>query len=141
MRDELTHDMLSHRLKELTKEPVDITPKNGSNFPWTGQDTDKFENEWSMKPVEINGIMDLNKQVFIDKRKDGEKGVEVVAPMWTHLDKDDKPCGILVSRGWLPDDLKNMKLDKDVDITKVKGVLYRGDAQNIHSKHNNPMLN
>ena len=85
---------------------MDITPKNGENFAWTGQDLNKFEDDWGMKPVEINGILDIKKQVFIEKRKDGEKGVEVVAPMYTHLDKNNKVCGILVNRGWMPDDLK-----------------------------------
>lgn len=43
--------------------------------------------------------------------KNQEKGVEVIAPFYTHLDKNDKPCGVLVNRGWMPKDLKNTRYD------------------------------
>lgn len=60
--------------------------------------------------------------------------------MYTHLDKSGKPCGILVNRGWMPEDLKQMKLDSDANVTKVKGVLYRGDSKHLESKKNSPIL-
>ena len=37
----------------------------------------------------------------------------MVVPFYTHLDKNDKPCGLLVNRGWVPWDLMNVKYDKD----------------------------
>lgn len=52
---------MKRRLTELAKEPVDITPKNGENFAWTGQDLNSFEDSWGMKPVVINGILDIKK--------------------------------------------------------------------------------
>lgn len=58
-----------------------------------------------MKPVSLKGYLDISKQVMIEKEKDKEKGVEVVAPFYTHLDKNDRPCGILVNRGWLAKDV------------------------------------
>lgn len=48
-----------------------------------------------------------------------EKGVEVITPFYTHLDKDQKLQGILVNRGWIPWDLKDWKYDKKVSVTKV----------------------
>lgn len=107
---------------------MNITPKNGANFPWTGKDLNKFESEWSMKPVELNGMMDHSKETFVEKWKNGEKGVEIVTPFYTHLNKNEEPCAILVNRGWMPWDLRNFRYDKaDSSVTKVQGVLYRGD--------------
>ena len=64
-----------------------------------------------MKPVVLNGYIDIAQQIFINKSKDQEKGVEVIAPFYTHLDKNEKPCAILVNRGWMPKDLKNTRYD------------------------------
>ena len=83
-------------------------------MPWNSQDAAKFESEWSMKPVKLHGYLDFNRDVQILKWKDGEKGVDVVTPFYTHLDKDEKPCGILVNRGWIPWDLKNHRYDRAV---------------------------
>jgi len=66
--------------------------------------------------------------------------VEIIAPLYTHLDKDDKPCGVLVNRGWAPWDLHNLGNDKIADFTKVEGVLYQGDPKTRDSKKNTPIL-
>lgn len=71
----------------MSKEQVDITPKNGSSFPWTGQDQNKFESEWSFKPVTLRGFFDHQKEIKVEKYLNGEKGVEIVTPFYTHLNK------------------------------------------------------
>ena len=58
-----------------------------------------------MKPVEIRGYIDFEKTQKVEKSKDKEKGYEFVTTMFTHLDKNERPCGILVNRGWVPKDL------------------------------------
>ena len=73
----------------MNNAPEDITPKNGGSFPWTGKDPVKFENDYNMKPVSLKGYLDISKQVFIEKQKDNERGVEVIAPFYTHLNKND----------------------------------------------------
>ena len=65
-----------------------------------------------------------------------DRGVEVVAPFYTHLDKNDKPCGVLVSRGWIPWDLQHVKLDQATSRSKVQGVLYTGDTKTREMKKN-----
>ena len=49
----------ARREKTLSESPVDITPKNGGSFPWAGKDADAFSNDWSMKPVEVKGVLDV----------------------------------------------------------------------------------
>ena len=75
---------------------------------------------------------------MVEKFKDNERGVEAIAPMWTHLDKDGQPCGILVNRGWIPWDLKDFRQDHLVNRSVIRGVLYQGDEKTKYSKDNNP---
>lgn len=81
-----------------------------------------------MKPVELRGYLDHSKETFVEKWKDGEKGVEIVTPFYTHLNGKEEPCAVLVNRGWMPWDLRDFRYDKAQSVTKVQGVLYRGDA-------------
>ena len=92
-----------------------------------------------MKPVELKGVLDVERQVQVERWKGGEKGVDLVAPFYTHLDKEGRPCAILVNRGWMPWDLKDFRHDRLVNMMKVSGVLYRGDAKTKYSKANVPL--
>lgn len=130
-----------NRQSLLTKAAQDITPKNGGAFPWAGADASKFEQEWSMKPVTLKGYLDHDKELKVLKYHHGEKGVEVVTPFYTHLDKQDRPCAVLVNRGWMPWDLKDFRYDRANNVTQISGVLYRGDAKTKYSKPNQPALN
>ena len=56
------------------------------------------------------------------------------------MDSNEKACALLVNRGWLPWDLKDYRFDRRVDVTKVKGVLYRGDNKTKYSKPNQVAL-
>jgi hypothetical protein len=51
----------------LSKAPVDITPKNGQEFIWAGKDLAKFEQDYSMKPVALKGVMDFDKEFKVVK--------------------------------------------------------------------------
>jgi len=72
--------------------------------------------------------------------KNGEKGVDVVTPFFTHLKKNEEPCAIMVNRGWLAWDLKDFRLDRENEVTHVSGILYRGDNETKYSKPNQPFL-
>lgn len=62
----------------------------------------------------------------------------MVTPFFTHVNKNDEACGILVNRGWLPWDLKDFRYDRLNDITTMTGILYRGDAEHKYTKPNAP---
>ena len=125
----------------LGKEPVDITPANKGSFPWSQEkDLDKFENDWSMKPVKINGIFDHEKEFTVNRIYRGEKGVDVITPFYTHLGEDGTPHGILVNRGWVPTDLKDMRNHIYQTTGSVTGVLTRGQPETKYSKVNTAMI-
>ena len=60
----------------------------------------------------------------VEKKRNGERGVEVITPFYTHLSADGKPQAILVNRGWMPWDLKEWKFDRYQESSKVQGILY-----------------
>ena len=43
--------------------------------------------------------MDHTREIKIEKEQNGEKGFETITPFYTHLDKKENACGLLVNRG------------------------------------------
>ena len=43
-----------------------------------------------MKPVQLRGIFDHNREIQVQKEKNGEKGVDIITPFYTHLDAQGK---------------------------------------------------
>lgn len=93
-----------------------------------------------MKPVTLRGIFDHDKEIMVSKVQRGEKGVEIITPFYTHLDGQERPCAIMVNRGWVPFDLKDFRQHHTVTKGPIKGVLYRGDAQTKWSTQNSPTI-
>jgi len=132
----------ARRQKSLSEAPVDITPDNKGAFPWSeSKDLGKFENDWSMKPVQIRGLFDHSREFQVAKQYRGEKGVEIITPFFTHLGADGKPRGVLVNRGWVPEDLKNQRLHLQTTAGAIRGVLTRGTPQTKYTKPNTPGVN
>ena len=93
-----------------------------------------------MKPVSVKGIFDHSKEIQVNKVRKSEKGYDVVTPFYTHLDSNGQPCGILVNRGWVPQDLAQTKQHAMTVAGTIHGVLYRGDALNKWSQPNSPTI-
>ena len=65
---------------------MDITPKNGGKHIWSeSENLANFEQEWSMKPVTLNGMFDHTREFQVAKTYRGEKGVQIITPFYTHL--------------------------------------------------------
>ena len=48
---------------------------------------EKFDDIWLYKPVKLRGLFDHEKEVFISRTRDGERGYEVITPLYTKVDK------------------------------------------------------
>ena len=102
---------------------------------------DDFENEFSFKKVKVRGIFDHSKEIQVEKLRNGEKGVEIITPFYTHLNEKGEECGILVNRGWVPEDFKDLKYHYTNSTSgEVTGILYRGDRQYKYSVANEPTI-
>jgi cytochrome oxidase assembly protein ShyY1 len=96
----------------LSQPAQDITPLNSGKFPWSKAkiNEEEFENEYSMKKVKVKGIFNHDKEILVTKMRNGEKGVDIVTPFFTHLNEKGEECGVLVNRGWVPWDLRDLRL-------------------------------
>ena len=66
-----------------------MTPKNGAaSYPWSSADAAKFTQEWDMKPITLTGFYDHRAQIMVEKTRNGEKGVEIITPFYTHNDRN-----------------------------------------------------
>lgn len=131
-----------NRSSLLAQAAQDITPQNKSAFLWSkAKNIDDFESEYSFKKVKVRGIFDHRNEIQVEKLRNGEKGVEIVTPFYTHLNEKGEECGILVNRGWVPHDLKDVKMHyTGITSGEITGLLYRGDAKNKYSKPNEPTV-
>lgn len=89
----------------------------------------------------MRGIFDHEKEIQVEKVRNGEKGVEVITPFYTHLNEKGEECGILINRGWVPLDFKDLKYHYTGVVSgEITGVLYRGDAKTKYSIPNEPTI-
>jgi cytochrome oxidase assembly protein ShyY1 len=102
---------------------------NGKNFLWTGKNIDQFEDEFSFKKIKVRGIFDHNREIQVEKMRNGEKGINIITPFYTHLNEKGEEQGILINRGWVPKDFRDQKMHHGVNNnTEIVGLLYRGEA-------------
>lgn len=115
------------RKERLTKESVDLTPKDGT-FAFHGMSPEQIEDEYGFKRVKIRGLLDLESEVRIPTHNRGERGYLILNPLYTHINDNKEPCGIVVNRGFLPLDFEHsrehMAYHRD---GYFEGVIYCGD--------------
>ena len=127
----------------MSQAPVDITPSTSDRkFAWSKtNDLDAFERDWSMKPVRVRGMFDHTKEIRVEKMYQGEKGMDIVTPFFTHLNEKGDECGIFVNRGWVPLDLVDHKNHYTSPVAgEVIGLLYRGDNETKYTVANEPTI-
>jgi cytochrome oxidase assembly protein ShyY1 len=90
--------------------------------------------------VKVRGIFDHTKEFQVEKMRNGELGVEIITPFYTHLNEKGEHCGILVNRGWVPLDFKDLRQHLTGAHNEITGVLYRGDASHKYSQPNEPTI-
>lgn len=94
-----------------------------------------------MKPVSVTGMFEHAEEMKIDKEYRGEKGVQIITPFYTHIGPDGQPHAILVNRGWVPEDMKDLRKHYRTNVSgTIRGVLYRGDTGTKYEKPNSAEL-
>ena len=76
-------------------------------------------------------MLDNEQEVLIQRPQDGEKGLEVVTPLYTSAD-DKGLKGLFVDRGWLPQDLAGLKAHYEGngrDPLLIEGVVVYGEGK------------
>eukprot|EP00347_Sterkiella_histriomuscorum_P006546 403352358 len=91
-----------------------------------------FEDKWLYRPVRIRGILDNEKETFIQRPKSGEKGVEVVTPLYTSVSDQGELQGIMIDRGWIQEQNKDLKIHwnkRDNQEQAIEGILVYGEGK------------
>lgn len=53
-------------------EIPDVTPHNGEKLPWAQLSDDRFDSDWSMRPVALKGYFDHHGSVNVEKVINGK---------------------------------------------------------------------
>ncbi|CDW84832.1 surfeit locus 1 family protein [Stylonychia lemnae] len=96
------------------------------------QSKTEFEKIWLYRPVRIKGIIDNEKEIYIQRPQSGEKGVEVVAPLYESVNDKGELQGIMVDRGWIKEQLKDLKIHWNSTENSeqiIEGVIMRGEGK------------
>lgn len=118
---------IKRRRERLTGEAIDITPKDGK-FCFSGMTPAEIEDEYGFKRVKVKGVIDLDRETMVKTVHRGEPGFYIINPIYTHVNEDKEPCGILINRGFLSEDYydsrEQHRIHKD---GWYEGVLYCGE--------------
>ena len=55
-----------------------------------GMSEEQFEQKWLYTPVRIKGFYDHSKEQTIQRTRDGEKGQEIITPLYTNVTEQGK---------------------------------------------------
>lgn len=124
------------KLNEEIKEIVDV-----SEIDVEGMSAEEFEKVWLYRPVRVKGgILDHEQEVLIHRPQSGEKGLEIVTPLYTSVDDNGELKGLFVDRGWLPENLASIKAHQTGARADFEGVVVFGEGKS-HTGKNNDSVN
>ena len=122
-RKKWKEDLLETRSKHLGDAPMQVS------FPLQ-------ESDLNFRPAEIKGRFDHSKEMLL-MRKHGElSGYRVITPLFVKKD-----TGILVNRGWIPLEYKELgtRQERNEEVL-VSGVIREGESPGKFTPPNNPLF-
>lgn len=133
---------VKRRRERLNSDPIDLTPRDGK-FAFSGMSPEQIEEEYGFKRVKIRGLLDVEDEIKIQAYNRGEKGYYIVNPLYTHVNENKEPCGIMVNRGFIPLDYEHYR---ERLLTKndgyFEGIIYCGDHMTKYDDNpNTPLAN
>ena len=93
---------------------------------------EEFEKQWLYRPVTIKGIFDHDKEVMIQRTVGGNRGYEIITPLFTGIDpKSGQLQGLLVNRGRIPYDYKDsgMHLTPENEEQTIEGIIFYSEGE------------
>lgn len=119
----------------------------------------EFEMSYKFKPFYMIGQLDTSKEIHIPRTKDGQKGYDVLSPLYcyeggrvslaAHI-KGNEPvtldkAAIIINRGWIPEELKDRtRRIRDINsnkLTKIVGMWRKSKDLHDYKIPNNPENN
>ena len=99
-RKKWKEDLIAERTNKLRQEIEYVTP---DDIPFGKISKEEFDEKWLYKPVKMRGLFDHDKETLIQRTRDGDRGYEVISPLYTRVDaKTGDLHGLFVNRGRIP---------------------------------------
>lgn len=92
----------------------------------------EFEEKWLYKPIRLRGLFDHEKETFIQRTRDGDRGYEILTPLYMHVDKKSGNLnGMMINRGRIPYEYRDSKMHwtPTTEEQEVEGVLFYDEGE------------
>lgn len=143
----------------FSKELTNITPFAQSYYHWWRMPLAEYNAYYRFRGFYMTGQLDTSKEVLIPRTKDGQKGYDVLSPLYCYdggrwslkrQTKGEDPVtieksAVIVNRGWIPAHLKDRaSRPRDVHsnkLVKIVGTWRKGKNLHDYKYPNNPENN
>ena len=107
-RKKWKQDLVAERTRKLS-QPVDSVKPD--DIPVLTMSKEDFEKEWLYKPIKLRGLFDHEKETFVQRTRDGDRGYEILTPLYTRVDKNTGDLhGIMINRGRIPYEYRDSRM-------------------------------
>ena len=89
--------------------------------------------------MRVKGVLDNEQEITIQRPQSGEKGLQIVTPLFTGVDESGHLKGIFVDRGWLAEEYATLKVHwngKKQEEVVLEGVIVKGEGKSNTGKNN-----
>ena len=121
--------LIEERTKKL-QQPVETVTLD--QIPLGRMSKEEFDDKWLYKPIKLRGLFDHEKATFIQRTRDGDRGYEILTPLYMHVDKQTGDLyGMMVNRGRIPYEYRDLKMHwtPSQEEQEVEGVLFYDEGE------------
>ena len=80
--------MVDERIHKLSKPAIPIS--SPAEIPVNSLSKEQFDKDWLFTPVRIKGIFGHDKESMVQRVVKGERGLEIITPLYTGIDKQGR---------------------------------------------------
>jgi len=122
-------NLIEERTRKLKQNIEEVTLEK---IPLATISKAEFDEKWLYKPIKVRGLFDHEKETFIQRTRDGDRGYEVLTPLYTKVDKKTGDLhGLMVNRGRIPYEYRDSRMHwtPTAEEQTVEGVLFYDEGE------------
>ena len=107
-RKKWKEELIAERARKLSQPLETVTL---DQIPLGTISKEEFDEKWLYKPIKLRGLFDHEKATFIQRTRDGDRGYEILTPLYMNVDKKTGNLnGMMVNRGRIPYEYRDSKM-------------------------------
>ena len=102
-------------------------------------DKKQFDEQWLYKPIRLRGLFDHDKENFIQRTRDGDRGYEILTPLYMKVDRKTGDLhGMMINRGRIPYEYRDSRMHwtPATEEQTVEGVLFYDEGYDKDNEKN-----